>query len=95
VPHRITLIRNYHWNNGKGSPIGTIGLKRHDGTVYGPWRISMSSGQGGAKNVYWIVNPNVVIPAGTYTIMDSDHATWSHNLQSKSCGFSYVEGVYN
>jgi hypothetical protein len=95
VPHRITLIRNYHWNNGKGSPIGTIGLKRHDGTVYGPWRISMSSSQGGAKNIYWIVNPNVVIPAGTYTIMDSDHATWSHNPQSKGCGFSYVEGVYN
>ena len=40
---------------------------------------------------YWIAHPNEVIPAGTYTIEDSDPATWSQNSESP-CGFSKVEG---
>lgn len=51
VPHRITLIRNYHWNYGKGAPGGTIGLRKQDGTTYGPWQASTGSRQGGAQNI--------------------------------------------
>jgi hypothetical protein len=95
VPHRITLIRNYHWNYGKGAPGGTIGLKRQDGTVYGPWQASTGSGQGGAQNINWTASPNIILPAGTYMVIDSDTATWSQNSQSKGCGFTRVEGFAN
>ncbi len=95
VPHRITLIRNYHWNYGKGAPGGTISLRKQDGTVYGPWQTSTGSGQGGAQNINWTASPNIVLPAGTYMVIDSDPATWSQNSQSKGCGFTRIEGFAN
>jgi hypothetical protein len=43
-------------------------------------------------NAYWTVYPNVTLPAGTYTVIDSDPATWSHNAESSNRGFVRVEG---
>jgi hypothetical protein len=90
----VTGIWNYHWNNGRGvDPQGrTISVRHNDGTVYGPFRISTSSGQGGAANVNWESLPNVLLPAGTYTVIDPDPATWSQNEQSENSGFSKVRG---
>lgn len=92
APHVITSIQNYHWNHGRGATPGTISLKSHTGQVYGPWNAKGSSGQGGAPNVYWTVYPNITIPAGTYTIVDSDLATWSQNSGSHGAGFTRIEG---
>lgn len=83
----ITLITNYHWNNGQGKPAGTIALTSASGQVYGPWSVTTRS------NVYWDIMPNVVIPAGTYTVVDSDSATWSQNSQSNGQGHSTVKGI--
>ena len=83
----ITLITNYHWNSGQGKPAGTIALTSASGQVYGPWSVTTRS------NVYWDVTPNVVIPAGTYTVIDSDPATWSQNSQSNGQGMSTVKGI--
>ncbi|MBI2839306.1 MAG: hypothetical protein HYX75_13400 [Acidobacteria bacterium] len=91
-PHLITQIETYHWNSGHGARGGTIGLKRTDGTIHGPWPVKTYGGQGGAPDVYWRVTPGVVIPAGTYFVIDSDSATWSNNDQSNGCGFAKVEG---
>lgn len=90
--HFITTIENYHWNNGRGARGGTIALRSSNGTVYGPWAVTTSGGQGGAPNVGWSCSPNVVIPPGTYTVIDSDPATWSHNPESGARGFSKVIG---
>ena len=92
APHVITLIRNYHWNGARGAAPGTIALKARDGAGYGPWQASGSPGQGGVPNAYWSVYPNVTLPAGTYTVIDSDPATWSHNAESGNRGFVRVEG---
>jgi hypothetical protein len=43
--------------------------------------------------VNWRVEPNQVIPAGTYTVLDSDPATWSQNAESRGQGFSDIRGV--
>lgn len=91
-PHVITLITNYHWNNGRGSKVGTIALKDSSGQIYGPWKASGSNGQGGVPNAYWTVQPNVKIPAGEFTVVDSDSPTWSQNSQSGGRGFSTVKG---
>lgn len=89
----ITKIQTYHWNDATGhSSTGTISLKADDGTVYGPWATVGAEGQGGVPNAYWIANPNVTIPAGRYTVIDSDPSTWSQNDDSGGVGFVIVSG---
>jgi tetratricopeptide (TPR) repeat protein len=91
--YMVTFIETYHWNNAAGTAVpGTIALRHSNGTVYGPWKATGRAGQGGVKNAYWAVKPNVIIPAGTYTIVDSDPSTWSHNTQSGGKGFVTVKG---
>jgi hypothetical protein len=41
VPHLVTYIRDYHWNNAKGDTPGTIALKDHNGVVYGLGRLKV------------------------------------------------------
>lgn len=86
----IYSIQNYHWNGGQGEMPGTIGLKASDGTEYGPWQTEGTPGQGGVPNAYWTCYPAAKIPAGTYTIIDSDSATWAQNAGSSGAGFSKV-----
>src|SRR3990167_4205879 len=92
-PYMITYIDTYHWNYGKGTSAGgTISLKKDDGIIYGPWNVEPKPGMGDVPNAWWIVHPNEVLPAGIYTVQDSDVATWSQNQGSNGCGFSKVEG---
>ena len=92
-PHLVTYICTYHWNNAQGAAPGTIALQHSDGTVYGPWQVSTRPGQGGVPNAYWEVTPNVVIPAGTYTVIDSDPATWAQNGESGGRGMGEVRAT--
>jgi hypothetical protein len=91
-PHVITLIQNYHWNNAKGSTPGTIAVKSQSGKMYGPWQAKGSPGQGGVPNAYWTVYPNITLPAGTYTVIDSTPSTWAQNSGSNGAGFTRIEG---
>jgi len=79
----------YYFNSGKKP--GTIGLRNNNtGKVYGPWQAYGLIGQGGVQNAFWDVIPNIEIPAGTYTVIDSDPSTWSYNSQSNGCGFTSI-----
>jgi hypothetical protein len=92
-PYQITYIMTYHWNHGSGAPGGTIGLRAADGAMYGPWGVHTEGGNGGrVPNAIWIANPNVVIPAGSYTVIDSDTATWAQNGQSGGRGMVEIKG---
>ena len=44
-PHRITLIRDYHWNSARGAKPGTIALRDAGGRLWGPWQATGSPGQ--------------------------------------------------
>ncbi|MGE3724435.1 MAG: hypothetical protein AB7I41_02720 [Candidatus Sericytochromatia bacterium] len=90
---KITFLQTYHWNNAQGSPGGTIGLKDSSGKLYGPWAVSTRPGQGGVPNAYWFTEPNVVLPAGTYTVVDSEPATWSQNSANGGQGMTQVRGI--
>ncbi|CQR74105.1 hypothetical protein [Sporomusa ovata] len=92
-PHLVTGIVTYHWNNGRGAAPGSIVLRDGNGKVYGPWQAGSRPGQGGVPNAYWEVAPNIVIPAGTYTIIDSDPATWAQNTQSGGRGMAEVKAT--
>jgi hypothetical protein len=88
----ITSIMNYHYFNGGALP-GTISLRHSDGTVYGPWHTWGLVGQGGVVNAYWAFYPLVKIKPGTYTVIDSDPSTWSHNYESNYCGFTWIRAM--
>ena len=89
----VTEIVNYHWNNGQGKTPGTIGLRAADGTIYGPWQATGQPGSGGVPNAYWVVKPNIIIPPGTYTVLDSDPTTWSQNEETGGAGMSWGKGI--
>ena len=91
----VTFIADYHWNYGSGALPSSkgISLKDSSGAVFGPWPVTTSSGQGGALNVAWEAHlPGVLLPAGTYTVIDPDPATWSQNDTSGGSGFTRVAG---
>jgi hypothetical protein len=83
----VTEICTYHWNNGAGSSPGEITLKAADGTTYGPWKTTLRN------KVYWIAEPKQNIPAGTYTLIDSDPATWAQNSSSGGKGMGWAYGI--
>jgi hypothetical protein len=86
----ITSLMTYHWNGGKGSTAaGTIALRHSDGTTYGPWTATGVSG-----TLYWYVYPNATIKAGSYTVVDSNPATWSYNSGSGNAGMAVIKGSY-
>lgn len=86
---KINSIQTYHWNSGKGSTPGSITLKNSAGVNIGTWSATGSPASG-ITNVFWTVTPNVVIPAGTYSILVSNNATWSYNNTSQNKGFAKV-----
>jgi hypothetical protein len=92
APHVITLIQDYHWNNARGATPGMIGLRDTNGSIYGPWQSVGSPGQGGVPNAYWTAHPNITLPTGIYSVIDSHPASWSRNGGSQQRGFTRVEG---
>lgn len=90
----ITSIMTYHWNDGRGTRrTGTVALRDASGRTYGPWPVRGMPGQGGVPNASWTCTPNVTLPAGSYTIVDSEPATWSQNPQSGGRGMAVVRGA--
>lgn len=85
----IIRIENYHYFN-RGRVPGTISLIDARGRQYGPWQATGTEGQGGVPNAYWEVRPNISLPPGTYTVIDSDPSTWSANAESGYQGFARV-----
>lgn len=94
-PATVTEILDYHYIGGGGPTPGTIGLKdTKTGKVYGPWKSVGLDGQGGVKNAFWDAKMSELIPAGAYTVVDSDPSTWSTNDRAKGLGFVTVLGYY-
>jgi len=89
----VTYLITYHWNGAEGATPGTVGLRASDGTTYGPWQAAGGLGQGGVPNAYWEVKPNIVIPPGTYTVLDSDPSTWAQNEETGGAGMSWGNGI--
>jgi hypothetical protein len=91
APTLITWVSNYHY--GPETAPGQVGLTASDGSFFGPWQTVGAEGQGGVANAYWNAAPYAVIPAGTYTVWDSDPSTWSSNADTGGVGFTVVRGI--
>lgn len=95
-PRTITKIGTYHWNSGQGTQTpGTIGLMGPNWKIYGPWQASGQPGPGGVLNAYWIVTltTGLNLPAGKYTVLDSDPSTWAYNSESDNSGVVSIVGL--
>lgn len=92
TPHVVTLIRTTHWNAGQGAAPGSIGLRCRDGSQHGPWQARGEASPDGVANAYWVVQPNVQLPACVCSVLVSDPTSWSHNEDSKKRGFVHIEG---
>ncbi|OPX76460.1 MAG: hypothetical protein A4E44_00656 [Methanosaeta sp. PtaB.Bin018] len=90
---KITKIRTYHWNSGQGMTPGSISLRDSAGNTYGPWQAYGEPGMGGVPNAYWVVEPDVVLPPGTYEVVDSDPSTWSQNSETGGRGVAWVYAI--
>src|SRR5581483_5699010 len=86
----ITKIWTYHWNYAQGATPGTIALQDQDGRVYGPWQATGLTGQGGVRNAVWEVLPDLTLPPGLYTVLDSQPSTWAQNAESGGQGFAWI-----
>lgn len=93
-PAALETLTTYHYIDGGGPTPGTLGLEAADGTAFGPWQAYGIDGQGGVANAFWRVEPDVTLPAGTYTVVDSDPSTWSTNDTAGGVGFTTVTVVY-
>lgn len=91
----LVRIEDYHYNNFHGALPGTIGLNDSTGinVAPGPWQAVGTTGQANVPDANWIAavpaGEQVVIN-GTYTVIDSDPATWSQNSDSGGFGFARV-----
>ncbi|MGD1103337.1 MAG: SprB repeat-containing protein [Terriglobia bacterium] len=107
-PAFITKIFTYHWNNGRGATPGRIGLRNAaTGQMVGMWNVigtyhmfnttpgaAWPSRGDGPPFLYWTVQPNVNVPAGTYEVLDSDPGTWAYNAEMRNMGCAWVFGTY-
>jgi hypothetical protein len=50
---------------------------------------------GGVRDAYWVVylSPGVNIPAGSYTVLDSNPSTWSYTYETENSGIVSVVGL--
>jgi len=92
----ITSIWTYHWNDEFGALPGSIGLRDANSVLFGPWEAN-ENGPGRQRD--WLCKPNIILPPGRYTIVDSEPSTWSWNprnqagVGSDGVGMSKVRGI--
>lgn len=83
----VTGVKTYH--SGDYNEPGTIGLRDESGVMYGPWEAVRAESY---TTFYWLVSPEIVLPAGTYTVIDSRPETWTYNALSSDQGHAWVYG---
>jgi serine/threonine protein kinase len=77
--------------NIPGAPPGMIAIFGRAPT-YGPWQATGYPSGGDHSNLWWVVQPNIVLSAGWYGFNDSSDSTWSWNSNSVNTGFTVVSG---
>ena len=70
-----------------------IKLLNAKGQLFGPWNAKKIHFEGYEQYECWQVDPNIVLPPGVYTIIDSDSGTWVTNSEASNRGFTRVLGI--
>ena len=92
-PIHALVVATYHYVSPNGVPAtGQVSLRGPDGKTYGPWPTTGTEGQGGIANAVWSADVDLTLSAGTYTVIDSDPATWSANEETGGAGMFWING---
>ena len=89
---KIDRIQTFHWNNGQGAAPGSIAIQTKDKRLLGPWKAKGIKDEAGLDNAYWEAEPGIELDAGTYTVLDSDPATWARNPSQGNAGIFKIFG---
>jgi hypothetical protein len=105
--YTITRIWTYHRASTIGNRRATIALKEiRTGGTFGPWPVvgyrtfngTLGATQNDPGNIpgppddYWMAYPGVLIPPGTYQVIDSDPSTWAYTADLADRGVCWVYG---
>ncbi len=90
-------IATYHWNGGKGAAAGgTITLRDSSGQIVGqgPWKADAAPATNNVPADWEAIITELppVVVNGSYTVEDSDPATWSASKSSDKSGFVRMWG---
>ena len=91
-PWLVTYILTYHWNDGQGATPGSIAIQAAGGAILGVWQATGDEGNG-VPNAVWAVQPNLILPPGTYSVLDSEPGTWSQNQETAGAGMAWGFGI--
>lgn len=87
-PMHITYIRTYHFNQNRQPVVpGNIEIKSTKGALMGSWSTTVYN------RYYLTAEPNLIFPAGAYTISCTSPSNWSNNAASEFRGFATVSGT--
>ncbi|QLP99801.1 MAG: tetratricopeptide repeat protein [Burkholderiaceae bacterium] len=89
-PRVLVWLQTYHWNQGRGAPRALWACATPPDAVSARGQPAAHRGKG-VVNAYWNVRPGVLLPAGEYTVVDSDPSTWAQNAASQGAGHFRVE----
>jgi hypothetical protein len=106
-PIQINRMRTYHyWLDtppNKLDPPANLSLRNIKSEItYGPWTISSLQEDMVAENrpyYLWLIKPDegkdyfIMLPAGTYEIVDSHQASWSTNAGAGNAGYYEIWGT--
>ncbi|NWJ52860.1 MAG: hypothetical protein HXX14_18565 [Bacteroidetes bacterium] len=87
----ITRITTDHYNSGRGTSfVGSIGIEDMNSGKVKKWHAKGLYSKNGLANSKWVIEPRIILEAGTYVITDSDRESWTKNFSGK--GFVTIEG---
>jgi hypothetical protein len=88
-PTLVASIRTLH----VGATADHVALKDvKTGAQLGPYPVRGALARAGWPTMDSVSEPNVIVPAGSYEILDSSPAQWAQNAASGGEGFTIVEG---
>ena len=92
----ITELVTDHRLSGGQEP-GQLMLISEGGSEYGPFdavgRKGSDKTSDKTANAYWAAEGNIDLPAGYYTVTDSDKETWSCSDETDGWGIATVRGI--
>src|SRR5579872_2129815 len=91
TPTLVNDVWTYHWNGGSGDSHGGSIRLQAGSQSFGPFPVVVTTASSNVP-ANWTATINRTLPAGTYTIIDSNPSTWSQNSGSNDKGFAIVRG---
>lgn len=89
---KISTISHAHTKSEKNTSLPEISLRSSRGRIFGPWQTRTTDPLGSPDDQYWSITPNATLPAGTYTIVNSDKKRVPHSSKIRQRATTLIFG---